>query len=204
MLRDYCHLTDREPGYRVGDEGELDRLMEDVMKSMFMELHEQEEGGKKQAFYDLVETFAPDKNEDKLEAIVEKVFLAAQSQPDPYAWLSACRESNRALSFEDLSRTVWMREYMRDADLLIEEMRKKAASNLALAREPDGPSSFVGEAENNFNMCNELLAHRTYEERYRICGEASFARLAGKAKKGEDPDKREKFKEARAAMKSCR
>lgn len=203
VLRNYCHLTDLEPGYRVGDEGELDLLMGDVMQNMFMELHEQEEGGKKRAFYDLVETFAPDKNEDKLEAIVEKVFLAAQSQPDPYAWLSACRESNRASSFEDLSRTVWMSEYMRDADLLIEEMRKKAAANLALVREPDGPSSFVGEAENNFNMCSELLAHRTYEERYRICGEASFARLAGKAKKGEDPDKRERFKEARAEIKSC-
>ena len=44
VLRNYCHLTDLEPGYRVGDEGELDLLMEDVMKNMFMELHEQEEG----------------------------------------------------------------------------------------------------------------------------------------------------------------
>ena len=203
VLRSYCHLTDLEPGYRVGDTGELDLLREDVMKSMFMELHEQEESEKKQAFYDLVETFAPDKNEDRLEDIVEKVFLAAQSQPDPYAWLSACRESNRASNFEELSETVWMREYMRDADSLIEEMRKKAASNLALAGEPDGPSSFLGEAENNYKMCCELLTHNTYAERYEICGQASFARLSGKAKKGEDPEKRDKFKEVRAEIKSC-
>ena len=203
VLRSYCHLTDLEPGYRVGDTGELDLLMEDVMRNMFMELHEQEEGEKKQAFYDLVETFATDKNEDKLENIVEKVFLAAQSQPDPYAWLAACRENNRSSSFEELSQTVWMREYMRDADLLIEEMQKKAAANLALAGEPDGPSSFIAEAENNFNKCSELLAHSTYEERYRICGEISFGRLAGKARKGEDSDKREKFKAVRAEIKSC-
>ncbi len=203
VLRSYCHLTDLEPGYRVGDTGELDLLREDVMKNMFMELHEQEDSERKKAFYALVETFATDKNEDRLEDIVEKVFMAAQSQPDPYAWLSACRDSNRASSFEELSDTVWMREYMRDADLLIEEMRKKAVSNLALAGEADGPVSYMREAENNLNMCSELLAHRSYEERYEICGTASFTRLSGKAKKGEDPAKRDRFKAVRAEIKSC-
>lgn len=202
ILRSYCHLTDLEPGYRVGDSGELDLLREDVMTDLLMELHDMEAGEKRDAFYALVETFAPDKNEDSLEEIIDKVFSAAQCQPDPSAWLLMCEEGNRAENFEELSKSAWMREYMRDADLIIDEMLELAGENLALANEPDGPSSYLKAAESDLAMCSNLSSRKTYGDRYDACATAAFARLSGRAKKEENADKREKFKAVRAEIKA--
>ena len=54
LIRNYFHHIDLEPDFRMGEEGELNLLREDVLSELLIEKYEEGE----EAFFHFVETFA--------------------------------------------------------------------------------------------------------------------------------------------------
>lgn len=208
VVRAYCHTIDLEPGFRVADEGEVKLLRADVMREILEELHGREDAGERQRFENFVESFATGKTDRAVEEVILKLFEAAESQPWPFKWLEECRSDNAAGSFEEMSRTEWMKSYMRDADLLISDGLSFAEKNMELCDRPDGPSAYLPAAEADLQFFTELSERPGYCERY----EYMHTDFAGKIVKlssrrpaaGEDPALRDIFKANRAESKKIR
>ena len=61
VIRDYFHTIDLDPGFRIGEEGELKHLKRDVLEEL-MEAYFTEGTSE---FLDFVESFAAGKNDKK-------------------------------------------------------------------------------------------------------------------------------------------
>ena len=69
VIREYFHVIDLDPGFRVAEDGELRLLRQDVLKEM-LEAHFAEED---ELFLQFVETFATGREDTKLEEIIEQL-----------------------------------------------------------------------------------------------------------------------------------
>ncbi|MCD8082265.1 MAG: UvrD-helicase domain-containing protein, partial [Clostridiales bacterium] len=87
IIREHFHELDLDPSFRVGDEGELLLLREDVMKEMLEDHYEN--GGSR--FEQFVETYATGKGDAGIEDYIMQVYTFSQSHPYPEQWIADCR-----------------------------------------------------------------------------------------------------------------
>lgn len=88
LIRDHFNLLDLDPGFRIGDEGELKLLRADVMEDMLEEYYQAEDP----VFQEFVETYATGKSDGGIEDYILQVDTFSQSNPFPGEWLNRCRE----------------------------------------------------------------------------------------------------------------
>ncbi len=88
LIHSYFDRLDRDPGFRIGDEGELRLLRNDVMGELIEECYEEADP----EFIKFVEAFASGKTDRQLESLIEKVYDFSQSNPYPAEWFKDCRE----------------------------------------------------------------------------------------------------------------
>ena len=199
VLRNYCHLTDIEPGFRIAEEGETKLLMHDVLEEVLQEYYALEDPLEQKKFETLVESVATGKSDQPLVDAVLRVFDACESQPDPLSWLRMCRENDRAGSFEEILGTDWMKSFLLDGDMLAREGLRLAKENLALANRADGPQAYLPMAEEDLHFFGKFLELTGYEERLAWCREFTAPTLSRKrAGKEENPALRDLFKENRS------
>ncbi|MGX8703956.1 MAG: UvrD-helicase domain-containing protein, partial [bacterium] len=157
IVRNYCYRTELEPGFRVGEEGELKLLSADVMEEVLDFGYGSEDPDFKERFRQLSETFAVGKSDKPLEEAILKVANAAESQPWPKIWMAECRKNNQAGSMEILESLPWMAHFSVGAERKILEGLALARENLALAESPEGPSAYL-EAARSYADHFEALA----------------------------------------------
>lgn len=92
VIRRFFYLIDREPNFKIGDEGQISILRTKAMDRLLEELHE--DG--KEDFYTFLNHHSGDRNDDAFREIVEVAYNKIQSLPEPFEWL---REA--VLSLED-------------------------------------------------------------------------------------------------------
>ena len=83
VIRDYFHTIDLDPGFRIGEEGELKLLKRDVLEELLEACYT--EG--KPEFLNFVESFASGKDDKKLEEIILQLYEYSRSYPNPETWL---------------------------------------------------------------------------------------------------------------------
>ncbi len=86
LIRDHFNLLDMDPGFRIGDEGELMLLKADVMDQLLEEYYE---SGDK-VFQEFVETYASGKSDSGIDDYILRVYTFSQSNPFPQEWLNRC------------------------------------------------------------------------------------------------------------------
>ncbi len=87
LLREHFHELDIDPGFRIGDEGELMLLQADVMKELLEDYY----GRKDERFFRFVDTYASGRTDSGLEDYIMQVYTFSQSNPWPEEWIAACR-----------------------------------------------------------------------------------------------------------------
>ena len=98
VIQNYFHRIDLDPGYRIGEEGELKLLKGEVLRDLLEE--EYTAGSRK--FLDFSEACAPGKNDGRLEDLILRTAEFAESYPWPELWLEACEKTYRAERPEEL------------------------------------------------------------------------------------------------------
>lgn len=122
VIRDYFHVIDLDPGFRVAEEGELELLKQDVMKELLEESYSSGE----ERFLRFVECFATGKDDRKLEEVILNLYEYARSYPDPKQWLTSCVDTYYVDTMEELEKTslasmlrVRVGEYVKDVQSLL-------------------------------------------------------------------------------------
>lgn len=191
VIREYFHTIDLEPGFRIGEEGELKLIRKEAMGEL-LESHYEE---KNPDFLRFVEQFAPGKDDKELEKIIELLYEFSGSNPQPEKWLDACVEQYRmGLGDETLSVT-----YLMDVvKLTLEAIQSDIEKALAICQEPTGPFMYEDAVKSDQEKIERLQKATSYEALCQAFAElGDWKKLAANRKKEVDKELAEYVKQVR-------
>ena len=196
LLREHFNELDIDPGFRIGDEGELLLLQADVMKELLEDYYGREDG----RFLRFVDTYASGKADGGLEDYILQVWRFSQSNPWPGQWIAACKKELSEKTDGDpdgLETAEWMRFLVQDVKRQAGEFAEQLTEALETAGEENGPQAYIPMLQEDLRAMERLSEAETYKE---ICGILSapmFGRLAAVRGKDVDPEKKEAVSELR-------
>ena len=162
LLREHFNELDIDPGFRIGDEGELLLLQADVMKELLEDYYGREDG----RFLRFVDTYASGKADGGLEDYILQVWRFSQSNPWPGQWIAACKKELSEETDGDLDgleTAEWMRFLVRDVKRQAGEFAEQLAEALETAGEENGPQAYIPMRQEDLRAM-ERLSEASEEE----------------------------------------
>lgn len=196
VIRNYFHTIDLDPGFRVGNEGELKLLQQDTMK----ELLEAEYAREDPAFEKFVETFAWGKTDEGLGELILRLYTFSMSNPWPEEWLEECKRTYETDDLETLKETGWMDKLWQDAMHQVENAEEINERCRSISMEEDGPFMYQEALDDDFcilRTLKEACKKRDFDGCGSICGEHKFAVLSRKKGETVSDEKRDLVKKER-------
>ena len=197
VIRDHFHAIDLDPGFRIGEEGELKLLEREVMGDLLEAQYE--EGG--EAFLDLVGAYGTGRSDKKLEDLILKVYEFSRSYPDGDGWLDACVEAYRAETLEQLEKTRYLSLLMGNGSKILSDAKNLLETGIRICQEPDGPSAYQEMLEEDLRMVQRFLKAKTYRELAEELEKMAWMKLGVNRKKEVSQEKILQVKELRAEVK---
>ena len=197
VIRDHFHATTLDPGFRVGEEGELKLLQQDVLKEVLEEKYQEGE----EDFLDFVSAYGGTKNDRKLEEWILKIYEFSRSYPDSSGWLSDCvraYQMENADAFEGSSLAERIKTRTRQ---YLEDGKRELQGALSVCLEPDGPQAYEENIRQDLMLVEGLLQTETYEGLQKKMESLSFKRLAPNRRKDGSEEKAAYVKAVREEVK---
>lgn len=113
LLRNHFHLISLDPGFRIGEEGEMTLLKEQVLD----ELLEESYAKRGEDFLRFVEAYSYGKDDRVIGNMILRLFEFSTSHPMPEQWLM---EAGDALSVKE-KEPIWLEKVMEYADHILED-----------------------------------------------------------------------------------
>ncbi|MCM1161201.1 MAG: helicase-exonuclease AddAB subunit AddA [Roseburia sp.] len=193
LLTNHFEDIGLDPSFRIGDQGELNLLKQDVLAELMEKEHERAAEG----FLTLLESYVAGRNEGILEAYVLRLYEFAMSYPWPKSWLLQCKEAYLCESMEELKEKPFLKEMMNYVGRLCREAAFLLKLALDICGQSDGPYMYGELLEQEIQMLSELEKERDYELFHEKVWQVSFGRLSAKKDDTVLPEKREQAKELR-------
>ena len=199
VVRNYGCTAGITPGFRTAGSAETKLLSRDTVKMVVDEAYEAEGDGAAE-FEAFAESISPGKTDRLIEELILSLYEEASSDPYPGEWLrSLIKAENNDVGGD----SPWLREYMEDIRIRLELIKRYAVENAMLAADPAGPASYAPAAASDLEFITELEKETSYEGmRERGNGWKAENLSRAKAKEGENPALRERFKKNRDEIKS--
>ena len=195
VIREYFHTIDLDPGFRVGEEGELKLLRQDVMRDVLEAKYEEAE----EEFLRFVETFATGREDTKLEEIIGRLYEFAGSYPDPDEWLDGCVSSYEQGIPDD---SVFMKMALAYIENCLQDIREQLKRAREICLKVDGPYMYEQTVEADEKMLAPLMQAEGYEEMYHAFEKmGAWVRLASNRDKKVDAEKSAQVKALRESWK---
>ncbi len=121
---------DLDPGFRMGDQGELRLLQGDILEDLL----EEEYAAGEADFLHFVDTFAQGKTDAGIAELIQKLYESAASHPWPEEYLDACLTSESADGKKFLLEQLAAR---------LRDDAERMDYALSICAEPDGPESYL-------------------------------------------------------------
>lgn len=202
LLREYAHLLDIAPDFRVADENESmvikDAVLDSVMESYYETLDQRPD------FEYLVDTMSAGRDDRKLCEIVLNTYEKVQCHAFPKTWIQKQREANQLDGIEGLSQTVWAREIMTEAGYVLDYWEEKLNWALAKIRRFNALEKAYGRQFSEDMVHLKALKSalsQGWDAAYQTA-RFEFARL-GSVRNFEDPWLQERIKDVRAGYKKA-
>ena len=193
VVRNYFHLTDLDPGYRMGEEGEMKLLKADVAAEVLEEAY----AGKQEEFLEFIESYSTGKTDEGIEEMIRKLYEFSMSYPWPGEWLEVCRQAYRAENIEELESSSFMEILACDTRHTLEEAREILCQAVRIAGGAEGPYMYLDALESDLRQVEALLAAQTYRKRWEGFSSLNFQRLSSKKDKTVSDNFRALVKELR-------
>jgi len=133
LLRQYGHLLDVDPDFRICDQSESKAIALRVADELLDERYENI--GENPDFVCLLDSVVTGRDDTRLVEILLDIHTRIQSHPDPERWLEQRRMNFRAEGIEDVGETVWGRLILNHVKEQVEFWRGQMAAALNLAAE---------------------------------------------------------------------
>ena len=157
LVKEHFQMIDIDPAFRVADDSELGLIKSQVMDDVFEEEYAAEDNA---AFIDLVDVYGGKAKDDRLDALVRRLYAFLESDPFPIE--AAVRYANVFNCINDksdngqLDATPWARlaknELSAGLNGIIEGLRLAAE----VCHLPGGPEKYIDKMEENIAMIKSL------------------------------------------------
>lgn len=170
LLRNYFHMISLDPGFRIGEEGEVELLKQQVLDEVLECCYEEKE----QAFWDFVEAYSYGKDDRKIGEMVLRLFDYSISHPMPKKWLL---EALDALEIEE-KEPMWLSKVMEYGNQVLSDgiMYLNQAMEICWDVEPLMEKYVPFFVEEQARL-QALLDMEKYEERVEAFSKFSFQRI---------------------------
>ncbi len=192
VVRNYFHLIDLDPGFRIGEEAELTLLRSDVIGDILEKHYSRAEP----EFLDFIECYTPGKTDQVLEELIGNLYDFSRSYPWPEEWLARQQAAFEVKDMADLEGKEWMKQILASVQTTVRDLKRRCEEAAAICMEESGPAHYLPAVRSDEELLEELAGLRSYEECYRVLASPSFARLSAKR----DPNVDERRKEAVKAI----
>ncbi len=197
VVRNHFYEIDIEPNFRIGDEGELKLLREDVIKAVLEAHYENPD----ETFTAFMEGYASGKSDEAAENMILNLYDFSRSYPWPKRWLSSCKGCYQAESIEELDKAEWMQPLVKNIRFLLQDICKSMELALRITDEPDGPDMYAKAVQSDLDMYRAMAELDCFSKLYEALGSVKYQRLASSRGYAGDPDKLERVKAIREACK---
>lgn len=183
IVQNHFHAIDLEPGFRVGDEGELKLLQEDVIGEL-MEQHyaTNEEGKQDEVFRRFVDAYSSARDDSVIGEMILSLYRMAVSYPWPEQWLTLCGNSCDIHSMEELEEAAWMQFLKQQLSIQLEEFSQMFDKCLQICRE-EGIEKFLPVFEVEARALKAACDFHSFEDAQNKLKAIKFGRKPAKSKK---------------------
>lgn len=180
VIRNHFHEIDLEPNFRIGDEGELKLLKEDVLNAVLEQDYERAQAGEagSEAFLKLVESYAAGRSDEALREMVLRLYEFSKSYPWPEEWLASCARGYDIAGVPDLDAAEFMQPLVAHIRQIAGDLVALTEDALALAKDDDGPFMYQKALESDLEKYKEIAESRSFSEFYEGFSDLSYDRLA--------------------------
>ncbi|MBR1439904.1 MAG: UvrD-helicase domain-containing protein [Lachnospiraceae bacterium] len=197
LLRNHFREAGIDPGFRVGDEGELAMIRRDVLG----ELLEAEYAAKSPDFLRAMEALSTGKTDDDVEEIIFKLYDYAMSYPWPHDWLKSHEEDlclKKGEKWEDNIFVSYAMDQVRNALL---DARERLLACREMAETAGGPWMYGENLDASLDSLEGIEEAETWEELRAIAEGVPFGILSSKKDPSVDKEMRDRCKKLRNGAK---
>lgn len=199
VIRDYFHTIDLDPGFRIGEEGELKLLKHDVLEEVLEKWFQEA----RPEFVDFVESFATGRDDRKLEEIIIQLFEYSISYPNPDEWLQQCTGNYEVRTAEELENTAFVQSIIEEMQIILSDVEEKLLFAIDLCNGENGPAVYEAALQMDLILVNKLQKAKTFAERQKILSKLKWERLATNRNKDVSEEKVESVKSIRSECKKA-
>lgn len=193
VIRNHFHEIDLEPNFRIGDEGELKLLKEDVLKKLLEENYE----ARTEAFTDFVEGYASGRNDAAINDMILQLYEFSKSYPWPKEWLTSLTEGYAVSNVEELNQAEWMKPLVENIKAVIWDIVAMIKEALALTQVADGPYMYEKAITSDLEKYQAIASLNTFSEYCNALQNISYDRMAGSKNYDGSVEKQERVKALR-------
>ncbi len=197
VIRNYFHMIDLDPGYRTAEEGELRLLREDVLGDVMEEAYSRGDAG----FLELVENYAPGRDDSAIRDYVLKLYDYAISDPWPEDWLRQCASFYDVDDIPSLAQTSWIKAAMEETDARCEEISERLGALLELCAKSGGPYMYAEALQQDLAFVEKLLETQDFDARVTLLAAMKPQALSRKRDTAVSDQLRLEVREERNAIK---
>jgi len=194
VVRNYFHLIDIDPRYRIADQTEAGLIKMEVLQELMEEQYEQGDPG----FLELVEIFSSSRDDTPFRDLILQVYDFIQSQPEPLNWLK-----DKIQMFAGDSGQFTQSKWAGEVDRIIQQQLQAAEQLIKTAQAkssmPGGPKRYLDTLQTDLQQIGELqnlLLNNDLGSFYEVLADLAAPRLKP-AEKDADPALVEEVKELR-------
>lgn len=197
VVRNHFHEIDLEPNFRIGDEGELKLLREDVLGRVLEQNYEEPS----EAFSDFVEGYASGRTDVALNEMILQLYEFSRSYPWPEKWLDSFVGAYRIETREELDRAEWLAPLTENICFVLKDCEQLLKQALAITQQDDGPDMYEKAVQSDLEKYEGLSRLTSFCELSGELSDIKYDRLASSRGFEGDPDKLELVKSLREQAK---
>ena len=197
VIREYFHTIDLDPGFRIGEEGEMKLLKRDALESVLEEAFVRGD----EEFLDFVESYATGRDDKKLEDMILQVYEYSRSYPNPEKWLSDCVKMYDVQTLEAFENSYIVQMIVDEIKKQLLDVQENLQYASELCAEEDGPAAYGSAISADLSLVRDLLGQKDFCGMYEIFSRLKWERLGTNRKKEVSVYKSEQVKNIREESK---
>ncbi|MEX2461747.1 MAG: helicase-exonuclease AddAB subunit AddA [Paenibacillaceae bacterium] len=180
VIQRYFQMVQLDPGFRIANETEAALLRHDQLQELLEECYSEnmneqvidarDDNGTKAAhetdveplsqngFWQLVEWFSGERNDDALMALIEQLYDASRSHPNPEKWLldkaAQFKDGHQGNDKED--EDIWLRSLSLDVHLELNGVEGLLLEAIRIAEQPGGPQPYLDNLQGELSLIRYL------------------------------------------------
>ena len=185
LIRTHFNELGLDPSFRIAEEGELKLMRQEVREKLLEERYLAGE----ESFHQLVEAYAPGKDDAVLEDMIEKLYTFSRGFPDKEGWFARIDRDFRALMDEETEDSRIVGIILANARNEIRRLTDYVERALLLLRETGEPARIRDYFLMEKDLLSSLLEADSFQEFHDKIHDISFPRYPSRDKtlKGWEP-----------------